>query len=109
MYVQEGGPDHRTHDALLTVLNQNDWGLSDGQSDNNELIALAHLFERGEKQVAMFLCSEQGTALITTAGDKVLVSGAVKTLGLAVHVARVEGEKVEGDKVDAVMGHTDQL
>ena len=39
----------------------------------------------------MFLCSEEGTALITTAGDKVQVSGAVKTLGLAVHVARVEG------------------
>jgi hypothetical protein len=38
----------------------------------------------------MFLCSEEGTALITTAVDKVQVSGAVKTLGLAVHVARVE-------------------
>ena len=65
----------------------------DHVSDNNELIALAHLFEHGEKQVAMFLCSEEGTALITTAGDKVQVSGAVKTLGLAVHVARVEGRE----------------
>jgi len=46
----------------------------DHVSDNNELIALAHLFEHGEKLVATFLCSEQGTALITTAGNEVQVS-----------------------------------
>ena len=62
----------------------------DHVSDDRELIALAHLFEHGEKQVATLRCAEQGMASIATAGNKMQVSGAVKTLGLAVHMSRIE-------------------
>ena len=62
-------------------------------SHNDEPIALAHLFEHGEKQVATFLCVEQRTALVTTAGDEVQVSGSIKTFGLVVHSNKVEARK----------------
>jgi hypothetical protein len=65
----------------------------DHVSHNDEPIALAHLFEHGEKQVATFLCVKQRTALITTAGDEVQVSGSIKTFGLAVHSNKVEARK----------------
>lgn len=61
----------------------------DHVSDDDEPIALPHLFGHGEKQVATLLCAEQGMASIATASDKVQVSGAVKTLGLAMHMSRI--------------------
>jgi hypothetical protein len=48
------------------------------------------LFGHGEKQVATLRCAEQRMASIATAGNKVQVSGAVKTLGLVVHGSRIE-------------------
>jgi len=77
-----GSPFSRFADRQVNVLGH------DHVSNDDELIALANLFEHGKKQVATFLCFEEGTALMTTAGNKVKVSGAVKMFWLAVHTKK---------------------
>jgi hypothetical protein len=69
------------------------WVWENSHSRRSSFRGLGH--EHGEKQVAMFLCFEEGTALITTAGNEVEVSGAVKTFWLAVHTNKVEARKRE--------------
>jgi hypothetical protein len=74
-------------------------------SNDDEAIALAYLFEHSEKQVATVWCAKKGMTLITAASNEVKVSGAVKTLGLAVHNNKVEerdGGRGDGGHLPAV-------
>jgi len=64
----------------------------DDVSDNHEAIPLADLFEDLEEQVAAPGGAEQWLAAITTARDKVKVSGTVVTRKAPGHGRRLESD-----------------
>jgi hypothetical protein len=63
----------------------------DHVSGNDELIAAANLLQHGQKQIAMRWSAEQWTAVITTAGDEMKVSGTVMTSRLVPHGNSIAG------------------
>ena len=72
----QSGQHQRRIPALRLAHEKMDVLRHDHVTDNDKLMALAHLLQHFEKEIARVGCAEEGTALITTCGNKVGVSSA---------------------------------
>jgi hypothetical protein len=94
----QGGHHQRKISALrfgkLRLTNEKmDMLRHDHVTDDYKLMTLADLLHNFEEEIARAGCPEKGTALITTCGNKVRVSGAVVAVQVCRHRKGITGTR----------------